>query len=45
MKEKMGIVLFCIGMMTADSERLIVPILLIGMGMWLAKELMKGSED
>lgn len=39
LKERIGIILFCLGVCTADSERLIVPALLAAMGLWLMKGL------
>ena len=39
MKEKIGCVLFALGVMSADSEWLIVPFALVAVGMWLMKGL------
>lgn len=38
-KEKIGMVLFALGIMSADSEWLIVPTALVIAGMWLMKGL------
>ena len=39
MRTKFGAVLFALGIMTADSEWLVVPVILVGIGMWMLKGL------
>lgn len=36
---KLGALIFAIGIMTADSEWLVVPVILVGIGMWMLKGL------
>ena len=43
MKEKMGATLFCIGLMTAESDTILMPLLLIAAGIWMAKGLVTGD--
>ena len=46
MKEKVGMMMLAFGIMTADSEWLLVPIALLTAGVWLMKDLIaRGSED
>lgn len=42
MKMKVGAILFMLGIMAADSTWLIVPIALIGAGVWLMKGALYG---
>ena len=39
LKERVGMVLMALGLMTADSEWLIVPIALMAVGIWLIRGL------
>lgn len=39
MKTKIGVMLFILGICMGDSENLLIPMLFIGAGMWLAREV------
>lgn len=41
MREKVGMIVFMLGICTADSEWLIVPVALVAIGMWLMKGLVE----
>lgn len=41
LKESIGIMMIALGVSTADSETLIVPIALMALGMWLARGAVK----
>lgn len=44
MRTKTGILLFCIGLMSADTELIIIPLILITAGLILARDITKRED-
>lgn len=42
-RQIVGGILFCMGVMGADSESLLIPMLMIAVGVWLFRELWIGE--
>ena len=45
LKTRIGLVLFTLGIVTADSEWLIVPITLVAIGAWLMRDIIGGNDN
>lgn len=45
MRTKIGAVMFTLGLITADSEWIVVPVALVLIGAWLMREVWYGCAD